>query len=253
MERPAFLSNVLVRNLAGLSALLLVHYLSDQYVLEQRSGFNRFSPYLFVLLLYGWLVFHNRVLFEKLYLKGKKVAYVSALLLCLTLGSLNQHYILRTSFGVAHTLPHLLSYWLYTLTGLGVFVLYRHLRVPQAPPSFSTIPEPAIPKSSTTFDFTTDGVRYALAYSDILYLESLENYVKLHTRQKVHLLRLTLKEAEERLPRPLFVRISRSHLVNTAQLERSDPDRVQIAGQLLRIGKVYKRYVAEQLTASTPG
>jgi hypothetical protein len=253
MKRPAFLSNVVVRNLAGVSALLLVHYLSDQYVLEQRSGFNRFSPYLFVLLLYGWLVFHNRILFEKLYLRGRKWEYAAALLLCLGLGSLNQHYILRTSFGVAHTLPHLLSYWLYTLTGLGVFVLYRHPRVPATPPSLSSIPELATPKSSATFDFIVDGTRYSLAHADILYLESLENYIKLFTQQKVHLLRLTLKEAEERLPRPVFVRISRSHLVNTTQLERTDPDWVQIAGQQLRIGKVYKRYVAEQLTTATPG
>jgi hypothetical protein len=93
------LGNAVVRNALGLLALLSVYYASDQYHLEQREGFNRLSPYLFLLLLYGWIVLHNRLLFERLYLHGRKKSYFAWLALALGLSSLNMHYILRTGFG----------------------------------------------------------------------------------------------------------------------------------------------------------
>ncbi|GAA4396314.1 hypothetical protein GCM10023187_04320 [Nibrella viscosa] len=56
-----------------------------------------------------------------------------------------------------------------------------------------------------------------------------------------------MKEAKARLPRRLFVRISRSHIVNIAHAVRVDQDLVRVGGKELRIGKVYKRHVLEQL------
>jgi len=39
--------------------------------------------------------------------------------------------------------------------------------------------------------------------------------VKVITARKTHLVRLSLKEAESKLPKPQFLRISRSHIINT--------------------------------------
>ncbi|PKK37781.1 hypothetical protein BWI96_04765 [Siphonobacter sp. SORGH_AS_0500] len=41
--------SVVVRNLLGLLALLGVHYVSDRYYLQQRTGMNQLLPYLFLL------------------------------------------------------------------------------------------------------------------------------------------------------------------------------------------------------------
>jgi hypothetical protein len=250
------LGNAVVRNALGLLALLAVHYASDQYHLGQREGVNQFSPYLFLLLLYGWIVLHNRMLFERLFLRGQKKAYFAWLVLALGLASFNMHYILRTGFGVSRTLPHVVSFWVYTVTGLGVYVIFRYVQTarggpgrellaPTAPTSSEPIPE----REPAFFQFVTDGTPHAIPHDHILYLESLENYVKVITGTKTYLTRLTMKEAEARLPKPPFLRISRSHLVNTAHIRGTEPDAVHVGSTSLRIGKVYKRYVEEWLMA----
>jgi DNA-binding LytR/AlgR family response regulator len=140
----------------------------------------------------------------------------------------------------------------YTVTGLGVYVIFRYLQTarraaelvlpaPSAPPPSEPLPirEPAF------FQCVADGAPQAIAHDQILYLESLENYVKVVTGPKTYLTRLTMKEAEARLPKPPFLRISRSHLVNTAHIRSTEPDAVHVGSTALRIGKVYKRYVEE--------
>jgi hypothetical protein len=248
------LGNPVVRNVLGLLALLGVYYASDQYHLGQREGFNQLSPYLFLLLLYGWIVLHNRVLFERLYLRGRKKTYFAWLALALGVASLNMHYILRTGFGVAHTLPHVVSFWVYTVTGLGVYVIFRYLqttrRSPAPAPEAPPLTEPVPVREPAFFQCVTDGTPQAIAHDQILYLESLENYVKVITGAKTYLTRLTMKEAEARLPKPPFLRISRSHLVNTAHIRSTEPDAVHVGGATLRIGKVYKRYVEEWILVS---
>ncbi len=251
------LGNPVVRNALGLLALLGVHYASDQYHLGQREGFNQLSPYLFLLLLYGWIVLHNRLLFERLYLRGQRKAYFAWLAVALGLASFNMHYILRTGFGVARTLPHVVSFWVYTVTGLGVYVIFRYLQTtrqgaaPIPPVSAApTPPEPVPAREPAFLQCVVDGTLQAIAHDQILYLESLENYVKVVTGSKTYLTRLTMKEAEARLPKPPFLRISRSHLVNTAHIRSTEPDAVHVNGAALRIGKVYKRYVEEWLAVS---
>jgi hypothetical protein len=250
------LGNVVVRNGLGLLALLAVHYVSDQYHLAQREGFDRFSPYLFLLLLYGWIVLHNRLLFERIYLRGQKKAYFAWLALALGLASFNMHYILRTGFGVTRTLPRIVSFWVYTVTGLGVYVIFRYLQTARTPAGEPTVPaqpattEPGPAQEPAFFQCVADGTPQAIPLDHILYLESLENYVKVITGPRTYLTRLTLKEAEARLPKPPFLRISRSHIVNQAHIRRTEPDAMQVGTATLRIGKIYKRYVEEQLAGN---
>jgi DNA-binding LytR/AlgR family response regulator len=96
------------------------------------------------------------------------------------------------------------------------------------------------------FTCTVDGNRQLIPHIDIQYIESLENYQKIVTKAKTYVTRLTLKEAEERLPKRQFIRISRSYIVNTGHVDRKEADAVWIGPKELPIGKVYKRYVADQ-------
>jgi LytTr DNA-binding domain len=244
MNTNWLLHNFVTRNLLGLAALLLVHYLADLYSIGARLGFNKLSPYLYLLLLYGWLVFHNHILFEQRFLRGKKATYFGWLFLIMGLGSFNINFILRTQFNVTHTLPQVVSFWVYTITGLGVYVTYRYLSNLTEKPSSSESPDN---QENGFFSFMADGQTHNLLYADIQYVESLENYVKVITKAKTFVARQTLKEVEGRLPKQQFVRISRSHIINMAQAKRVGMDEINVAGKELRIGKVYKRHVAERL------
>jgi two-component system LytT family response regulator len=54
---------------------------------------------------------------------------------------------------------------------------------------------------------------------EIDYVESAANYVILHTPQGNHVLRQTLTNLESRLPRAVFLRVSRSVLVNLERVK----------------------------------
>lgn len=58
---------------------------------------------------------------------------------------------------------------------------------------------------------------------DILWIESADNYVKIHTRLEAHLMRETLQNLEKRLHPNEFLRISRSTIVNTAAVNELEP------------------------------
>lgn len=239
-----WLLNPVLRNLLGLLALFTAHFVSDQYSFHQRTGLNKTSPYFFLILMYGWIIFHNRILFDHLYLKGRRPAYFFRTFLVMGICSFNMHVILKYFFDVSHTLPQIFSFWVYTLAGLGVYVMFRYLGPQQSPPD-TVSPTGSEPSH---FNCTADGVRQEIPLRDILYIESLENYVKIITPSKSFLPRLSLKEAEDRLPRPRFIRISRSCIVNSRHMEFIAPDTIRIRNQDLKIGKVYKRYVEEQIT-----
>ncbi len=237
---------VFVRNLLGLLALLGVHYASDQYYIQERTGPNQFLPYLFLLGLYGWLVFHNRVLYERLYLRQRKRQYLLWTLLLMSINTLSMYGFLTLQFLVTHPLPPILSFWVHTLAGFGIYAFYRST-LAEPSPAKTVLPESLPMVESGELICTVNGEKLVIPFEEIRYLESLENYVKVITARKTHITRLTMKEAEERLPKPTFVRISRSHLINASHVETLETDGLTIHGKSLKIGKVYKRYVSELL------
>lgn len=233
------MNSPILRNILGLLALIGLHLAADRYTLMQRPMADRFLPYLFLLGMYAWIVVHNRLLFEGYFLRGKKQLYLLIFTAVMVFFSINMHLILTHRFQVEDTWPAIIRFWVYTLAGLGVFALYRtQVQPEEAPVSPKTVP-------SGFVTFSVDGERMTLSVDQVLYLESLENYVKVVTDSRTYVTRLTLKQGEELLPD--FVRISRSHLINPQRLDSTSPDQVTVAGRQLRVGKVYKKYVAEML------
>ena len=64
------------------------------------------------------------------------------------------------------------------------------------------------------FVFVKDnGILKRIAIDDILFLEAMGDYVKVHTPQKFHVVHATLKSIEEKLPSSKFLRVHRSFIV----------------------------------------
>jgi two-component system LytT family response regulator len=73
---------------------------------------------------------------------------------------------------------------------------------------------------STDFIFArADGGLVKINHSDILYLEGLENYVRIYTKDRLIVCLSTLKSVENSLPSRLFLRIHRSYIVNLSKVE----------------------------------
>ena len=72
---------------------------------------------------------------------------------------------------------------------------------------------------------------------DILYVESMQNYLKLHFKDKTFVIHQTMASLEEILPSDLYFRIHKSFLVNKSQIETISGGRLFIIGDTLPISK----------------
>lgn len=86
-----------------------------------------------------------------------------------------------------------------------------------------------------------------IAYADILFIEGLENYVKIHCAGKVIISFATMRSMEEMLAPYRFLRIHRSYIVNLDKVDTIKNNIFCIRDTELVVGKSYRRPVAELL------
>jgi hypothetical protein len=97
-----------------------------------------------------------------------------------------------------------------------------------------------------------------IAWEDILYLESMQNYIKLHFKDDVSVIHQTMTVLEQTLPQNIFFRIHKSFLVNINHIDSISGGRLFINKQELPIAGdrksrllesiVYSRFVFRQLS-----
>lgn len=87
--------------------------------------------------------------------------------------------------------------------------------------------------------------------SDICYIESVKNYVTLHTEKEQIVTYSTLKYYEENLPVNQFVKVHKSFLVALDKIERTDTNEVWILGRELPLGETYKNDFFEKINRRT--
>ena len=96
----------------------------------------------------------------------------------------------------------------------------------------------------------SDYKNVTVSIDTILYVESIDNYVKVHFADGTSLLsKIPLRILEEQLPQGEFVRIHRSFLVSRRRIASYSRSEVTLAknGKVLPIGKKYLEQVIQQL------
>lgn len=89
--------------------------------------------------------------------------------------------------------------------------------------------------------FRADRKMHKIAVDEILYVESLDEYVKVHLRNKVLISRESISILEEKLSSYFFVRIHRSFLVSGKAVCSIASDGIEIGGKLLPFGRAFKQ------------
>jgi DNA-binding LytR/AlgR family response regulator len=72
---------------------------------------------------------------------------------------------------------------------------------------------------------------------DILFVEGMQNYLKLHFKEKTFIIHQTMISLEEMLPKDSFFRIHQSYLINTRKIDAISGGRVFINGKQLPISR----------------
>lgn len=112
-------------------------------------------------------------------------------------------------------------------------------------------PESVKDKKEKRKDFIilkSDKKNYKIRFDDILYIESLDNYIKVHTTDLSIVCYDRLSAMENLLPEQ-FLRIHRSYIVNSNKIEVFSSSHVQLDGKSFSMGRNYKDDVIKKLNS----
>ena len=85
-----------------------------------------------------------------------------------------------------------------------------------------------------------------LDLTKVLYIESMSDYLKIHTQEGMLLTKETISNIEQKLPIN-FLRIHRSFIMNTNHLQAYTHESVEVGGQALPISRSFRQEVLEKL------
>ncbi|MCU0384205.1 MAG: LytTR family DNA-binding domain-containing protein [Cyclobacteriaceae bacterium] len=95
--------------------------------------------------------------------------------------------------------------------------------------------------------FRADRKMVKIPIEEILFIESIKDYVKVISKDKCTITKQTMASLEDMLPRSNFVRIHRSFFVNLHAIESFTNQSIFIGKQELPIGPLYRNELLERL------
>lgn len=93
-----------------------------------------------------------------------------------------------------------------------------------------------------------DRKHYKIMFDNILYVEGLKDYIRIHTKDEKIMVLENMKDLLEKLPPSRFIRIHRSYIIPTDKIKLIEGNQIQMQNrEYLPIGETYKKVVAEWL------
>ena len=90
---------------------------------------------------------------------------------------------------------------------------------------------------------TVQKKRVKILFSEILYIESQREYIKVITGKKEFITRMSTHEIEDLLPGNIFKRIHRSFIISIHKLESYTAESVEVNGISIPIGRGYREVI----------
>lgn len=87
-------------------------------------------------------------------------------------------------------------------------------------------------------------------FSDILFIEALENYVAIYTREKKIISHLTLKMIQEKLPAGAFIQPHKSYVVSIGKINSIEGNILHVLHHQVPISKYQKEEIMEKIVNS---
>lgn len=83
---------------------------------------------------------------------------------------------------------------------------------------------------------------------DIIYIESLQNYVAIHTTEKKYIAYLTLKSLEEQLDNSKFIKVNKSNIIPISKIDAVTGNVIHIGTHNFSISRKSKDEILEKIT-----
>ena len=99
--------------------------------------------------------------------------------------------------------------------------------------------------NSTSYLFVkADGKQVKINFSDLIYVEGLKDYIRIHTKNEKIMVLETMKSFENKLPIN-FKRIHRSYIINLDFLTSIDGNSVYLNQKIIPIGETYRKDIKD--------
>ena len=82
-----------------------------------------------------------------------------------------------------------------------------------------------------------------ILFSEIIYIESQLEYIRIVTLTKEYLSKMSTHEMEALLPANLFKRIHRSYIISLSKIESYTAEAVEVSGVSIPIGRDYRNFI----------
>lgn len=112
-----------------------------------------------------------------------------------------------------------------------------------------TLPNPEVAEKSATGHFLYLRVERRLIKvdtKDILWIESVKDYIKVITKDKIFQTKQKISTTEKLLPVGEFMRIHRSFIIPLNKMEGYHPNHLLVAGNKIPIGRNYKQVCSDK-------
>jgi len=97
------------------------------------------------------------------------------------------------------------------------------------------------------FFIKSDSKYEKVAFPDVRYVESLQNYVVIHTSEKKLIAYMTLSGLEQQLPADQFIKVHKSFIVSIASVKSIDGNEIVIGNARIPISRMLKDAVVERI------
>jgi DNA-binding LytR/AlgR family response regulator len=94
----------------------------------------------------------------------------------------------------------------------------------------------------------TDKQLVKVKHDEILYIESMQNYIQIILENEKHITLVPLKKIMEILPRNKFIQIHKSYVVSKSKVEAISGSQVVVGNHKIQIARSFKEEVIQSLT-----
>ena len=112
---------------------------------------------------------------------------------------------------------------------------------------FLSIEQTQLTKRKEIIHIKADKKNYNIPAETILYIEGVDNYIKIKTATNSLICYESLSSMEKELPAEIFMRIHRSFIININQIDHYTSSYIKLDEQQFTIGRKYKEQVLNHL------
>ena len=87
---------------------------------------------------------------------------------------------------------------------------------------------------------------FKIYFNDIHFIAGLKDYVVMHTENQKVITAMNIKTIHEKLPKDMFVRVSKSYIINAKKIDSVDNNTVYIEKNEIPIGSIYRDFFFDE-------